>query len=48
MLLGNVIDQFHDENRLAHASAAEQADFTALGIGSNQVNHFNARFQDFG
>ena len=29
--LGDVVDQFHDENGLAHAGAAEQADLAALG-----------------
>ena len=31
MCLRNVVDQFHDQHRLAHAGTAEQADFTTLG-----------------
>ncbi len=44
---GDVVDQFHDQNRLADASAAEQADLTALGVGGQQVNNLNAGLQNF-
>jgi hypothetical protein len=46
--LGDVVDQFHDENRLAHAGAAEQADLAALGVGGQQVDHLDAGDEDFG
>lgn len=46
--LGDVVDQFHDQNRLAHAGAAEQADLAALGIGSQQVDDLDAGDQDLG
>lgn len=45
--LGDVVDQFHDQNRLAHASAAEQADFAALGVGGQQVDDLDAGDQNF-
>jgi hypothetical protein len=44
--LGDVVDQFHDQNGLAHAGAAEQADLAALGIGGQQVDHLDAGHQD--
>src|SRR5439155_14142334 len=40
MFLGDVIDQFHDDDRLADAGAAEQARFPALQIRLDQVDHF--------
>ena len=48
VLLGNVVDQLHDQHRLAHAGAAEQADLAALGIGGDQVDDLDAGFQDLG
>ena len=48
VLLGHVVDQLHDQHRLAHARAAEQADLAALGIGGDQVHHLDAGFQDLG
>ena len=46
--LGDVVDQFHDENGLADAGAAEQADLTALGVRGQQVDDLNAGDQDLG
>ncbi len=48
MLLGNVIDQFHDQHCFTNTCTAKQADLTALGIGSNQVNHLDTGFQNLG
>ena len=48
VLLGNVIDQLHDNDRLADACAAKQADFTALGIRGDQVNDLDAGLKDLG
>ena len=48
VLLGDVVDQFHDQHRLAHARAAEQADLAALGVGSDEVHHLDTRFEDLG
>ncbi len=38
---GDVVDQFHDRDRLADAGAAEQTDFTAFGVGAEKVDDFN-------
>ena len=46
MLFGNVVDQFHDHNGLAHAGAAEHTDLTALGVGADQVDNLDTCFQD--
>ena len=42
MELGDVVDQFHDDDRLAHAGAAERADLAALQEGADQINDFDA------
>ena len=47
MLLGDVVDEFGDENRLAHAGAAEQADFAAARIGLEQVDDLDAGLKRF-
>jgi hypothetical protein len=46
--LGDVVDQFHDQNGLANAGAAEQADLAALGVRRQQVDDLDAGDQDFG
>ena len=46
--LGDVVDQFHDQNGLAHAGTAEEADLAALGVGREQVDDLDAGHQDFG
>ena len=38
MAFGDVVDQLHDEHRLAHASTAEESDFTTLHVGFEQVD----------
>ena len=48
MLLGDVVDELHDEDRFADAGAAEEADFTAFGVGGDQVDDFDACFEDLG
>ena len=40
--LGDVVDQFLDEHRLADARAAEQADLAALGVRREQVDDLDA------
>ena len=44
MLRGNVANQFHDQKRLAHTGAAEQADFSAAGEGCQEVYAFDSGF----
>src|SRR4051794_7084430 len=45
MLLGDVADQLLDDDRLAHAGAAKDADLTALGKGRDQVDNLQAGFE---
>ncbi len=44
--LGDVVDELHDENGLADAGAAEQADLAALGVWREQVDDLDARDED--
>ena len=46
VLLGDVVDQLHDQYSLANARTAEQADLAALGVGRDQVDDLDARLQD--
>ena len=45
MFHGDIVDQFLNQNGLAHASAAEQADFSPPGVGFQQVDDLNAGLQ---
>ena len=47
MLHSDVVDQFLNQHGFAHASAAEQTHLAALGVGLQQVDDLNARFQNF-
>ena len=42
VLQGDVVDQLHDDDGLADAGAAEQADLAALQVGLQQVDHLDA------
>ena len=42
VLLGDVVDQLHDEDGLADAGAAEEADLAALRVGREQVDDLDA------
>ena len=42
MVLGHVIDEFHDDDGLAHAGAAEEADLAALEEGLDEVDDLDA------
>ena len=46
VLLGDVPDQFLDDDRLADAGAAEDADLAALPERADQVDDLEARFED--
>ena len=48
VLLGDVADQLLDDDRLAHAGAAEDADLAALGERRDQVDDLEARLEDLG
>ena len=43
----HVVDQLHDQNRLAHAGTAEQADLAATEKGLDEVNDLDARLEHF-
>ena len=47
MRLGDIVDQLHDENGLAHAGAAEQADLAAFGIGCQQIDDLDSGDENF-
>ena len=42
MALGDVVDEFHDENGLAHSGASEEADLAALDVRLEQVDDLDA------
>ena len=44
--LGDVVDELHDEHRLADAGAAEEADLAALAVGGEQVDDLDAGLED--
>ncbi|GAF25605.1 transcriptional regulators [Moorella thermoacetica Y72] len=48
VFIGDVADEFHDEDRLADPGAAEEADLAALGVGRQEVDHLDASLQDLG
>ena len=41
VLLGDVVDQFHDENGLADTGAAEQTDLSAPGVRGEEVDNLD-------
>ena len=43
----DVVHEFHDQNRLAHAGAAEQADLATLRVGAQKVDDLDARDEHF-
>ena len=45
VILGHVVDQFHDDDRLAHTGAAEEADLAALEERLNQIDDLDARLE---
>ena len=46
VLLGNVIDEFHDDDGFANARAAECADFAAFRERTNQVDDFDSGLEN--
>src|SRR5687768_14989276 len=44
--LGDVVDELHDDDRLAHAGTTEGADFTTLGEGADEVDDLDARLEN--
>ena len=48
MPLGDVVDQFHDDDGLADAGTPKQSDLPALHERSQQVDHFDPRLEYVG
>ena len=48
VLGGDVADELHDDDGLADAGAAEEADLAALGVGRDEVDDLEARLEDLG
>ena len=46
VLRGDVVDELLDDDGLAHAGAAEQADLAALDVGGEQVDDLDAGLED--
>ena len=46
VLRRDVVDELHDEDRLADACAAEEARLAALGVRSDEVDDLDARLED--
>merc|ERR1711881_64380 len=44
--LGNIVNQFHDQDSLANTSAAEQTNLASLSIGGEQVNNLDTSHQN--
>ena len=42
VLCGDVVDELHDDDRLAHTGAAEKADFAAADIGLEEIDDLDA------
>ena len=47
MCLGDVVDQFHDQDGLANTSTTKQADLAALRIWREKVNNLDTRYKNF-
>ena len=47
MAFRDVVDQLHDDNRLAHAGATERAHFAALRERADQIDYFNSGLENF-
>jgi len=42
VVFGHVVDEFHDDDRLADAGTAEETDLAAFEEGLDQVDHLDA------
>ena len=47
MRLRDVVDELHDEHGLADAGAAEEADFAAFAVRSQQIDDLDTGLEDF-
>jgi hypothetical protein len=44
--LGDVVDEFHDKDSFADTSATEEANLSSLGVGGEEIDDFDAGFQE--
>src|SRR5215467_15995158 len=44
---GDVIDELHDDNRLADPCTSEESDLASLAVGLQQIDHLDACFKHF-
>ena len=42
--LGNVVDQFHDQNGLTYTGTTKESNFTTTSIWLEKVDHFDTGF----
>jgi peptide chain release factor 1 len=48
VVVGDVVNQFHDDHGLADTGTTEEADLAALGVGGEKVNNLNASDKNLG
>ena len=48
VLFGDVVDEFLNQHGFAHTGTAEEADFSTLAIGSQEINHLDSGFENLG
>ena len=46
VLLGDRVDELHDDDRLADAGATEQTDLSTLGVGREEIDDLDAGLED--
>ena len=46
--LGDVVDELHDDDRLAHAGATEGTDLSSLDEGADEIDDLDARLENVG
>src|SRR5262245_2751499 len=47
MVQGDVIDELHDDNRLADPCTSEESDLASLAVGLQQIDNLDAGFKHF-
>merc|ERR1711884_707469 len=45
--LGNIVNEFHNQDSLAYTGTAEQTDLTSLGVGGKQVYNLDTSYKNF-
>merc|ERR1719215_2323579 len=47
VVVGNVVNKFHDNNGLTDTSTTEQTNLTTLGVRSQKINNLHTGYQNF-